>query len=137
VQTQTAIIGGVGSVLLVHAFPNVTEVYCVEGLCSVQNINPAIAGQVTLHAGESTTVPRGLPPTAPVQPSDAQLQSQVELTNVGGGGHGPGSVAKVGWHIGSLSEAESIWLVGGIAAGTAAAIAIPLATRGPVSPSKP
>jgi ferric-dicitrate binding protein FerR (iron transport regulator) len=144
VQTQTAIIGVVGSVLLVHAFPKATEVYCVEGLCSVQNTNPAIAGQVTLHAGEFTTIPRGLPPTTPVQTSPAQLQSQINQTNVepstsaASGPGGPGGAAKVPWHIGSLSEANSILLAAGIAAGTTAAVAVPVITSRPAaSPSVP
>ena len=147
VQTLTATIGVGGNVLLVQALPYLTHVYCVEGLCSVQNIDPAIPGQVTLHAGESTTVPGGLPPTAPVQTPPAQLQSQIKQTDVG---HstlaaalpgGQGGAAKAPWHIGSLSQGASIGLVLGIGAGAAAGVGIPLASSGkgaaPASPSAP
>jgi hypothetical protein len=135
VQTQTATVGVVGSVLFVHALPNLTQVYCVEGLCSVQNVNPAIVGQVTLHGGQFTTVPRGLPPTAPGQTSPAREESQFDQTNVRSAGQG--GVAKVGWHIGPLSEADSILVAAGIGvgAGAAAAIAIPKGTSGAASVS--
>jgi len=136
-------IGVVGSVLLVHALPNLTRVHCIEGLVSVQNINPAIVGQVTLHAGEFTTVARGLSPTAPVYAPATQMESQISQTNVGpptapaGGPGGLGGAAKAPWHIGSLSHAASIAVAATAAAGAAAAIAVPLATRGPVSPTAP
>lgn len=143
VQTQTAIIGVVGTIPITEAFRDLTRVFCVEGVLTVRNINPAIVGQVTLHAGQFTTVARGLPPTAPVQASPAQLQSQINQTNVGppteraGGPGGLGGAAKAPWHIGSLSHAASIAVAATAAAGAAAAVSVPLATRGPVSPTAP
>jgi len=148
VQTPTATISMVGTVLFVHALPNLTQVYCVQGVCSVQNSNPAIAKQVTLHTGEFTNVSRGLPPSAPVETSAAKLQSEVNQTNVGPpttavsgpGGWGGGATTEP-WHIGSLSPTSSLLLVIGVGAGAAAA-AIPLAASGggaapPASPSVP
>jgi hypothetical protein len=115
VQTQTATAGVVGSVIVVHALPNLTEVCSVEGLCWVRNINPAIVGQVTLHPGQCTTVTRGLPPTPPTQTSLTQLPGQIYE-------------AGEGWHIGSLTEASSILLVIAIGAAAAAAVAVPVIT---------
>jgi hypothetical protein len=126
VQTETALISALGTVFLVDAHPNLTRVDCIEGLCSVQNINPAIAGQVTLHAGESTTVPRGLPPTAPAPSPPAEEQSRIGRTSMG-----PGAAKKAAaWHIGSLSESQSIALAVGIGAG----VTVPVVVWGP-SPS--
>jgi hypothetical protein len=151
VRTPTAIVDVVGTVLFVHALPDVTQVSCLEGVCLVQNINPAVAGQatspavpgqtamhangqVTLQAGQSTTVRRGQRPTDPMPTPDAQLQSEINQTNAGT----PGGLAKAGlsaWHIGPLSEAESVLLLAGI--GAAAAIAIPLATSTSASSTVP
>jgi ferric-dicitrate binding protein FerR (iron transport regulator) len=142
VRTPTAIVDVVGTVLFVHALPDVTQVSCVEGVCLVQNINPTVAGQtalhangqVTLQAGQSTTVRRGQLPTDPTTTADAQLQSEINQTNAGT----PGGLAQAGlsvWHIGPLSEAESVLVLVGI--GAAAAIAIPLATAGSASGTVP
>ncbi|MFZ0963018.1 MAG: FecR family protein [Terriglobia bacterium] len=148
VQTPTAIIGVVGSLVFVHALPGLTQVHCVEGLCSVQNIDSGIAGQVTLHAGESTRVSRRQAPTAPVQSSPEQLQSQINQTTMSpssvatAGPGGQAGAAQGGWHIGSLSESSSILVVAGIGAGAAGAV-ISLAasgkssSSGSVSPSAP
>ncbi|MGO8791840.1 MAG: FecR domain-containing protein [Terriglobia bacterium] len=130
VRTMTATIGVAGAELLVHALPNLTEVNCVVGECSVRNIDPAIPGQVALHGGESTTVPGGLPPTDLVQTLPGRLQSQIKETDVG-----PASVAAVGpvgqrststgpWRVGSLSEGTSILPLLGMGGGGAAAAAI-------------
>jgi hypothetical protein len=139
VLTQTAIISVLGSVLFVNAYPNLTEVYCAEGLCSLKNINPAIEGQVTLHAEEFTTIRRGHPPEMVYRALPTQLQSQINLTSVepstataAAGAHG-GAGGSV-WHVGPLSEVDVALLAAG---GAAAAIAIPLATRGTASPSAP
>lgn len=82
VRTRTAVIGVVGTVFLIQALANVTRVRCLEGLLTVQNINPAVAGQVSLGAGQSTSVPAGAPPAAPVQTPPAQVQSEMAQTNV-------------------------------------------------------
>jgi hypothetical protein len=48
-----------------------------------------------------------------------------------------GTGKHAGWHIGSLSEGQSIALALGIAGGAAAGIAIPLTQSGTASPSAP
>ncbi|MGA2986237.1 MAG: FecR family protein [Terriglobia bacterium] len=137
VHTPTAVAGVVGTDSIVEAQPNATTVLCVEGLASVRNIDPAITGHVILYAGQFTTVPRGAAPSGPQRPTDLVLQNQIDQTAVGPPEPGgPGAAmpeAKVGWHIGSLSEAESVGLIVGAAAGAAAAIAIPLAIASPSS----
>jgi hypothetical protein len=136
VQTPTAVMGVVGRDFIVEAEIDVTVVYCLEGMVAVQNINPAISGQVTLHEGEYTYVARGLPPSAPMQTPHPVLQSQINQTNVGPPtATATATASKVPWHIGSLSEADSILLAAGI--GAAAALAIPAITSGPASPSAP
>ena len=67
VRTMTAKITTTGTKVIVRALTNLTEVYCLEGACSVQNIDPSIPGQATLHDGESSSVPGGLGPTAALE----------------------------------------------------------------------
>jgi len=86
VRTPTAVIGVVGTVFLVAATANSTRVHCIEGLLTVRNINPAIVGQVTLRAGQMTSVPKGLPPAGAVASPPGQVQSAMNQTNVGGPG---------------------------------------------------
>jgi ferric-dicitrate binding protein FerR (iron transport regulator) len=83
VRTQTAVIGVVGTVFVIEAFPNLTRVLCIEGALTVQNISPAIVGQVTLHAGEITTVPGASPPTGVVRATAARMQRGLAQTNAG------------------------------------------------------
>lgn len=137
VQTPTAVTGMVGSDFIVEAEANVTRVYCLEGIVSIQNSDAAVAGEVILHAGDFTTVARGLAPSAPVRAPHNLLQGQIDRTMLvlPAGGRTPAGLA--GWHIGSLSEAESVGLLVGVGAGAAAGIAVPLATSGPASPSNP
>jgi len=83
VQTQTAVIGVVGTTFLVQALPDRSEVYCIKGMVSVRNIDPAIAGAITLHPGEFTTVIRGRAPTKPAPASGTQIQEETNLTKIG------------------------------------------------------
>jgi hypothetical protein len=83
VKTQTAVIGVVGTVFVVQAAANYTRVWCMSGTVAVQNINGAVSGAATLHAGQATTVPRGLPPTAAVQAPVGQMVSEVSATSAG------------------------------------------------------
>jgi len=138
VQTPTAEAAVAGTDFIVEAQPNATTVFCVEGLTSVRNIDPAIPGQVILYAGQFTTVARGAAPSGSQLADNLVLQSQIDQTLVGppepGGPGAAIPTTQVGWHIGSLSEAESIGLIVGAAAGGAAAIAIPLAISSPDAP---
>ncbi len=96
-----------------------------------------------LPEGKYAAIPAssvGVPGQAPT----GQIQSQISQTKVGtptapAAGPGPGgggTAPKGGWHIGSLSHKASIIFLSATA-GAAAAIAIPLAVRGHVSPSAP
>jgi hypothetical protein len=138
VQTPTAIAWVVGPDLIIEAHPNATTVLCIEGLASVGNIDPAITKHVIVSAGQFTAVGQGRAPSDPQAATNSVLQSQIDQTDVGPPEPGgPGAVmpaVQVGWHIGDLSEAESIAAIAGTAAVVAAAIAIPLAL---VSPSRP
>jgi ferric-dicitrate binding protein FerR (iron transport regulator) len=135
VQTPTALIEVAGTDFIVEAQPNATTVFCIEGLTSVRNIEPAITGHVILYGGRFTTVARGATPSEQQVATNLVLQSQIDQTNVGPPEPGgPGEVmppAPVGWHIGSLSQAASAGLIVGAAAGAAAAIVIPLAIASP------
>ena len=83
VKTNTAVIGVVGTILIIDALPNLTHVRCLEGMVNVKNLNPAIAGETTLHAGEQTHVGAGQAP-APAAPSPpAEISSDLNLTNAG------------------------------------------------------
>jgi len=110
IQTTTAKIGIVGTVISVQVLPNSTIVCSLQGVLTVQNIDPNIPGQVTLQPDQCTTVNRGLPPTPPWQMPTEQA-----------------------WHIGSLSETNSILLLVAIGAVGTTAIAVPLLTS-PVVP---
>src|SRR5262249_10857713 len=63
VNTTTAAIRARGRSFLIEAQPNRTKVYCTEGQVVVRNIDPAVVGEVTLHAGDYTTVVRGRQPS--------------------------------------------------------------------------
>ena len=83
VKTNTAVIGVVGTILIIDALPKLTHVRCLEGMVNVKNLNPAIAGETTLHAGEQTHVGAGQAP-APAAPSPpAEISSDLNLTNAG------------------------------------------------------
>ncbi len=149
VQTPTAIIGAVGTDFIVDSQPTKTTVYCLEGSVSVQNSDPDVPRQVTLHAGEYTSVASGQPPTAPAPTSNALLQAQINETTVGqatgpAAGQATTAAAKAGWHIGSLSEGASIGVIAAVAGGAAgAAIAVgsshgsSSSSPSPASPSSP
>ncbi len=79
VRTTTAIIGGVGAVILIGAFPRRTGVCDMEGVVSVRNVDTAIPGEVVLHAGECTSVALGQTPIEP-EPGSARIQKEMALT---------------------------------------------------------
>jgi len=138
-QSPTAAMRAAGSDFVVESHLEVTTVYCIEGMVSIRNIEAAIGDRVNLHAGEYTTVSRGLPPSRPVHALKRLLQNHIDLVAVPppSAEQQTAVVALTGWHIGSLSEAQSAGLLVGIAAGAAAGIAVPLATTTTPSPSRP
>ena len=137
VQTPTATVGVVGSVIIVLALQDSTQVWCVEGVCTVQTAD----GTVTLQPGQSTSVHKNRKPGAAVVTTDAQLQAEISLTSIlgsGGGAAGAGGVLLAGWHIGSLSTAASVGLAVGVGAGVAGAVTGAVLTTGSTpSPSAP
>ena len=146
VKTQTAVIGVVGTTFVVLADRAQTQVFCIEGQVSVQNVNPAISGQVRLNPGQSSTVTAGAAPSAAAATSAAQIQAQMDLTDVGppttaggtpttgeGGpgttsGPGAGGTAGAGGTSGGIGSTLSITTAGVAAAGGAAAVSGVLAT---------
>jgi len=96
VRTQTAVIGVVGTIFLIHAAANFTRVHCIQGLVTVSNINPAIGGAVSLGAGQMTTVPRGFAPGGVAGSPAGQVNSAMNQTNVGGPAGGPGGAGAAG-----------------------------------------
>ena len=130
VNTTTAAIRARGTSFLTEAEPKRTKVYCTEGQVVVRNIDPAVVGEVTLHAGDYTTVPRGKPPSVVLQYSVGGLVGAMNATEV--------NAPPESWHIGSLSHGASVGAVVAITSGATAAILIPtLGGGGPVSPSQP
>ncbi|MFB3923453.1 MAG: FecR domain-containing protein [Terriglobia bacterium] len=83
VKTQTAVIGVVGTIFNVHALNNLTKVWCVNGTVTVQSLNPAFPGAVTLQPGQTTTVPKNGPPSGASPASGSQVGSEIGQTNVG------------------------------------------------------
>ncbi|HLY61613.1 MAG TPA: FecR domain-containing protein [Terriglobia bacterium] len=81
-QTQTAVIGVVGTIWVVNAFPQNTQVFSVTGDVTVRNIDPNIPGTVVLHAGQSTNVGKDQAPSSPSPATAAQLQAQMQQTDV-------------------------------------------------------
>jgi hypothetical protein len=130
VNTTIAAIRARGTSFLTDAQPKRTKVYCTEGQVVVRNIDPAVVGEVTLHAGDYTTVVRGQPPSVVLQYPVGALVKAMDSTDV--------TAPPQSWHIGSLSHGASVGTVVAITGGATAAILIPLLTGGgSVSPTQP
>lgn len=129
VRTQTAVIGVVGTIFATEAFRHLTRVFCLDGMLSVQNINPMITGTTTLQAGQYTSVPRGAPPTGAARTSNMRFQRQLQETNAG---ETPSAqVAQVGQTVGTtgaqavgnVANAATIAASGASAAASGVAVA--------------
>jgi ferric-dicitrate binding protein FerR (iron transport regulator) len=99
VKTQTAVIGVVGTIFVVEAESDSTKVTCIEGEVTVQNINPAVQGQVHLNPGETTTVPADAVPSPASAANVADLQTAIERTEIppgAGGATSGGQIPGVG-----------------------------------------
>ena len=80
VKTQTAVIGVVGTDLIVISTPQSTTIICLEGTVTVANVLSSISGSVTLQAGQATTVPVNGPPTPATNVSSQTLQTAINQT---------------------------------------------------------
>jgi len=65
IQTPTAVIGVVGTVLEVEATPTTTHVHVLEGRVRVRHRNPKIKGQVIVHEGDETRIAHNASPVKP------------------------------------------------------------------------
>jgi ferric-dicitrate binding protein FerR (iron transport regulator) len=83
VKTNTAVIGVVGTIVLIDALLNLTQVQCLDGLVSVRNIDPAVPGERVLRPGEQTSVGAGQPPGAVTPVGAAEVAQGLNLTNAG------------------------------------------------------
>jgi hypothetical protein len=123
VKTQTAVIGVVGTIFVVEAEPTTTHVMCIEGRVAVQNINPAILGQVELGPGQSTVVGAGAAPTAAATATTSEVQTAMGQTEVqpspaAAGGTSASTAGSAGAAAPAASGAAT-----GLTAGTAVAAA--------------
>jgi ferric-dicitrate binding protein FerR (iron transport regulator) len=128
VKTQTAVIGVVGTIFVVEAAHDSTKVTCIEGEVTVQNINPAIQGQVHLGPGQSSVVASNAAPSAASAASVADIQSAVDRTEIpqgAGGATTGGQVPTTGGQAGAQVSRGAVPGVsgGGNVAGTGAASA--------------
>jgi hypothetical protein len=85
-RTPTAVIGVVGTIVMVQATPTLTRVWSVKDDVTVRNINPGVVGSVTLHTGQFTSVRFGFPPGVPTTLPANQMQQEINNTNAGPGG---------------------------------------------------
>jgi hypothetical protein len=81
-RTPTAVIGVVGTIYVVNANPQLTRVWSATGDVTVRNIDPNVPGEVTLHAGQTTSVQKGKPPESPSTAPANEVQIQMAQTNV-------------------------------------------------------
>jgi uncharacterized protein YkwD len=81
VKTPTAVLGVVGTILLVDAHDSFTQVCAAEGSVKVRNVNPAVPGEKILHAGECARVDQGQAPSDVVNPAPV-ISMLTQLTDV-------------------------------------------------------
>lgn len=70
IQTPTAVIGVVGTVLEVEASETDTRVHVLEGKVRVRNRDPKMKRQVIVHEGDETHIARKMPPAKPTHSPD-------------------------------------------------------------------
>ena len=85
-RTPTAVIGVVGTTVLLDAKPKVTKVWNSSPpgnhFADVSNLDKNVIGHVNLGPGQFTIVRFGLPPTPPVMAPGGQIAEQTNQTNV-------------------------------------------------------
>lgn len=94
IKTQTAVIGVVGTDLIVIATAKSTRVICLDGAVQVTSLVPAVAGSAILHANETTLVLANQPPGVVASASPKTMQTEISQTNVQGGGTPEGQMAQ-------------------------------------------
>ncbi len=83
VKTNTAVLGVVGTDFFTESSLLRTAVVVYEGIVRVRSIDPAIAGETLVHAGESLVIGLGQPP-GPARPATAaELNDSLRETEVG------------------------------------------------------
>ena len=128
--TQTAVIGVVGTIWVVNAFPQNTQVFSVTGDVTVRNIDPNVPGTVVLHGGQSTNVSKGQPPSSPTTVTAGQMQTQMQQTDVQEGGITAATSATAGTQGGSTgggvgaAAARSTSIINGVTVGAVGASAV-------------
>jgi len=122
-QTPTAVIGVVGTIYVVNVnSPQLTRVWSVTGDVTVRNIDPNVPGEVTLHAGQTTSVQQGKPPGTPSTAPANQVQTQMAQTNVpegamAGAGAAGGAAASSGGTAGGAAGGAGVGTTGGFPGG--------------------
>ena len=82
VRTPTAVVGVVGTQFGVKVDPESTDVLCREGAVRVRNLDPSVAGEVVVRAGEFTHVERGKPPSPPAPASPERVRAGEDATAI-------------------------------------------------------
>lgn len=129
VKTPTAVIGVVGTHFVVESDNNSnakkrrTRVWCIEGLVRVRNIDPAVLGEILLHAGEFTVIGAGLPPAPAIHVENNQLEAQQNDTDASGAGGAAGAGAPGSFgNFGNFVSIGAIGASAGAAAGAGVAM---------------
>ncbi len=122
VRTQTAVIGVVGTIFLIHATVKFTRVWSIDGPLRVSNAVSSVVGTATVNTGEFVTVPRGLPPGGVAKFSPANLHAEESHTALGPAPVQPGqvaTVARVAANTGAKTAALGAQATGAVLAGAA------------------
>jgi hypothetical protein len=81
-HTNTAVISARGTEWIAEVQRTATAIVALDGEVAVQNVDPAVPGEVTLGPGEGVTVEAGAPPPAPTVWGDARRNAFIERTTV-------------------------------------------------------
>lgn len=122
VKTQTAVIGVVGTSLIIDATLHNTHVICLEGHVVVSSINGALGGVAHLHGGESTNVPRGGPPGGVSQTPTGDVHSDINETSIGEGAGRVGGAGALSTTTSNILNGSRVGLSAGIVGVSGAAI---------------
>ncbi|HUR37197.1 MAG TPA: FecR family protein, partial [Terriglobales bacterium] len=80
-RTPTAVAGVIGTEFGTDSsLPGVTDFICISGMVTVANEDSKVGGSVQCPAGSTTTVNKGLPPTAPKPATQQQIRQLIQDT---------------------------------------------------------